>query len=164
MTEDPILFWPATFLLCHHQHLLLPFCQMWGDSRSHIDLSTGGGEDPPAVIFPQLLCVWSSAQCCQWRQCGPYACAWSPAFPQVGICYIKIDFHLDKHKYCKWETVFLQLYLCCFRLFCYSTCFWRHLQKHCSFGTSAPKLMQILDFFASWMTLSETNSTFLALL
>lgn len=25
--------------------------------------------------------------------------------------------------------------------------FWKHLHKHCSFGTSAHKLMQILDFF-----------------
>lgn len=86
-------------VLLRHQHLLLPSCQMWGDSRSHTDLSTGGGEDPPAVIFPQLLCVGGSAEHCQWRQCGPHVCAWPPALPQVGIHYAKIDFHLDIHKY-----------------------------------------------------------------
>lgn len=86
------LFCCATTNTC-----FLPSCQMWGDSRSHIDLSAGGGEDPPAVIFPQLLRVWGSAQHSQRRQCGPRVCAWSPALPQVGVCYTQIDFHLDKH-------------------------------------------------------------------
>lgn len=104
MKEDQIV--SVTFLLSRHPHLLLSSCQMWGDSRSHIDLPTGGGEDPPAVIFPQLLRVRSSAQCRQWRQCGPHVCTWAPAFPQVRLCYIKIDFHLDKHRYFKIESSF----------------------------------------------------------
>ena len=87
------LFWSVTFLLCHRPQppLLLPSWQMWGDSRSHIDLSTGGGEDAPAVIFPQLLCVWGSAQYCQWCQCDSHVCAWSPALPQVSFCYTKLQ-------------------------------------------------------------------------
>lgn len=144
MKEDRILFWSVTFLLCHCQHLLLPSCQMWGDSRGHIDLSTGGGEDSPAVIFPQLLCVWGSAQYCQCCQCGPDVCSWSPPLPQVGICYTKIDFHLWTQKKKIGGRILLVALFVLFQTF---LLFWKHLHKHCSFGTSAHKLMQILDFF-----------------
>lgn len=146
MKEDRILFGFVTFLLCHYQHLLLTSCQMWGDSRGHIDLSTGGGEDSPAVIIPQLLRVWCSAQYCQWRQCCPDVCSWSPAFPQVGIFFtVKLIFIYEDKK--KKNIEGRILLVASFVLFQTFLVFWKHLQKHCSFGTSAHKLMQILDFF-----------------
>lgn len=75
---------------------------MWGDSRSHIDLSAGGGEDPSAVVLPQLLRVRGPAQRRQRSQRGPHVPAGTPALPEVGVHHIKMDFLFDKLEYTRW--------------------------------------------------------------
>lgn len=66
----------------------LSSCQVWGNSRSHTDMSTGSSKDQTAVIIHHPLCVWGSAQYCQWGQCGPCGTTRTPALPQVSTQHL----------------------------------------------------------------------------